>query len=187
MKNQKENREKITVELKNKIIILSIEEFDLDCDMDEFTKIHHYNIMGELITCQVALNRIGILLAEYEQILSECKLDFEIFYAQYKEEQRKKLEFSIADAKGNIKINKPTLDEVESSVIRLPQYKVKKINLFKIEKNRDIVKSFYWSMQGKTRLLENISSKLKPEEFENEIIEEKINGILIKKVNKAIK
>ena len=184
---KKENREKITVELKNKIVVLSIEEFDLDCDMDEFTKIHHYNIMGELITCQIALNRIGVLLAEYEQILSESKLDFEIFYAQFKEEQRKKLEFPTSDSKGNAKINKPTLDEVESSVIRLPQYKAKKLRLITLEKNRDVIKSFYWSVQGKTRLLENISSKLKQEEFENEIIEEKINGILIKSVKKAIK
>ena len=187
MKHKQDEIQKTTIELKDRVVVLSLVPFNSDVDMDNFTIIQSHNIMGEILTCSVALNRLGNMLAEVEELLSEAKLDMEIFQAQMKEEQRKKLEFSTTDVKGNIKVTRPTQDEVESAVIRLPQYKVKKLNFIKLQKNRDIVNAWYWSQKSKDEKLNKISEKLRPEDFEKEILDGVINGVLMKSVKKAIK
>lgn len=179
--------EKTTIELKKSIIVLSLEQFDTDVNMDEFTKIQHHNIFGEILTCSVALNRIGNMLAQYDELLAEAKLDFDIFYAQTIEKKRKELTFTTDGPKGGTKIDKPTKDEVENAVLVSPEYKAKKLNLIKIEKNRNIINSFYWSTKSKDEKLNKLSEKLRPEEFERDIVEGKINGVMLKKVAKAIK
>jgi hypothetical protein len=103
------------------------------------------------------------------------------------EEQRKKLQFEVADAKGNVKVNKPTQDEVESAIIRLPQYKVKKLNLIKTQKNRDIINSWYWAVQSKSEKLNKLTEKLRPEDLEKELLDETINGVMLRSVSKTIK
>lgn len=182
-----EEKEKIAIELKDRTVVLTLERFDSDCDMDEFTNIHHHNLWGEILTCSTALNRIGNLLADVNQILAQTKLDWEIFIAQMKEEQKKKLEFETLDSKGNVKYSKPTADELEMSVVRLPQYKVKKLNLIKMQKNYDVINSWYWAVKDKSEKLNKITDKLRPEEFEKDILEEKINGVIIKAFKKTIK
>ena len=185
--NQIDQKEKFTIELKDRIVILELLPFDTDVDMDEFTTIHYHNIMGEILTCSTAMNRIGNLLANYDEILAETKLDFDIFEAQMKEEKRKSLEFEDVDSKGVKKYKKPSQDEVEVAVIRDPRYKVKKKNLIEKQKNRDIINSFYWAVKSKDEKLNRITEKLRPEDFAGEILEEKINGVLLKVRNKAIK
>jgi len=176
-------KEKIAIELRNKTVVLTIEPFDSDIDVDEMVKIHYHNIMGELLTCSVLLNRVGIMLADVSEILAETKLDFDIFSAQVNEEQRKNLEF--ANEKGVIK--KPTIDEITSAIVRLPQYKIKKLNLIKVQKNHDVINSWYWAVKDKSEKLNKMTDKLRPEDFERDLLEEKINGVMLKNFEKAIK
>jgi hypothetical protein len=121
------------------------------------------------------------------EILSDAKLDFEIFKAQMAEKKRSELTFDTTDAKGNIKTNKPTLDEVEYAIIRSPEYKVKKKNIFRLQKEHDYVNSLYWAMKDKCDKVQKLTDKLRPEDFEKEIVEGEINGIMIRVKNKAIK
>jgi hypothetical protein len=186
MKQKTDNIQKVTIELKTKVIVLSLEPLDTDTNMDDFCKIQYHNIMGEILTCSVALNRVGNMLAEMDEILAESKLDFEIFYAQQQEKQRKSLTFQIDLPKGGTKVDKPTKDEVENAVMLTPEYKVKKLNLIKLQKNQSIINSWYWSIKSKDSKLEKISEKLQPTEFEKDILEGKINGVMLKKVNKEI-
>lgn len=187
MKKQEETlQEKVTIELKNRIVVLSLTPLDTDTNMDEFTTIHYHNIMGEILTCSTALNRAGNMLADYDSILSEAKLDFEIFEAQMHEEKRRALTFETTDAKGSIKINKPTVDDINAAIIRSPEYKVKQLNLIKIQKNRDMINSWYWAIKSKDEKLNKISEKLRPEDFESDLLEEKINGVLMKSFKKTI-
>lgn len=185
MKKQ-DSVEKVTIELKTRVIVLSLEPLDTDTNMDEFCKIQYHNIMGEILTCSVALNRVGNMLAEMDEILSESKLDFDIFYAQQIEKQRKALTFQIDLPKGGTKVDKPTKDEVENAVMTTPEYKAKKLNLIKLQKNQSIINAWYWSLKSKDDKLNKISEKLRPEEFEKEILEGKVNGVMLKKVSKAI-
>src|SRR5258708_1384396 len=101
-----EEKEKTTIELKNRIVVLSLTPFDTDVNQDEFTTIHYHNLIGEILTISVALNRAGNLLAEMTEILSEAKLDMEIYEAQLNEEKRKELEFEDIDSKGNKKVKR---------------------------------------------------------------------------------
>lgn len=176
--NYDDNKQAHTIELNNKMVVLKLEPFNTDVDMDEYTVIHFHNIMGEILTCSVALNRIGVLLAEIEQLVSESKLDNDIYYAQKSESVRKEM----------IRLGqKPTEATVESSIFISPEYKVKKQYYIKMQKNRDIINSFYWALKDKSTKLDKISDKLRPEEFEKDLVEEKINGVIIKVFNKAIK
>lgn len=187
MKKQFEEKEKITIELKDRIVVLSLTPFDSDVDMDSFTQIQHHNIYAEIITISVALNRLGNMLSEVDELLSEAKLDFDIFYAKMIEKKRKELTFTIEGPKGGTKIDKPTKDEVENAVVVTQDYKVKKLHLFKLQKNRDMINAWYWAMQSKSEKLNKLSEKLQPAEFEKDILEGKINGVMLKKVAKAIK
>jgi len=184
---QNSNQDTYSIEIGSKVVLLSITNFDTDIDVDEITKIQHHNIIGEVLTCSTLLNRVGNLLAEMVEVLSESKLDFEIFKAQMAEKKRKELTFEFVDEKGKPKINKPTLDEVEYAIIATPEYKIKKKNMFRIQKEHDYINSLYWAMKDKCDKIQKLTDKLRPEDFEKEIVEGEINGILIKVKDKAIK
>lgn len=179
--------ERTTIQLKNKVIVLILEPFDTDVDMDDFTKIHYHNIMGEILTCSVALNRIGNLLAEFEALLSESQLDFDIFYAHQEEKFRKDLVRKVVGMRGGEKLENPTNTEIEYAIQRTPEFKAKKMHMISLVKNRDIIKSFYWAVHSKNTKLEKISEKLRPDEFEKDLIEEKINGVYLRVFEKAAK
>lgn len=180
-------KEQFSIELKNKIVILSITPFDTDIDVDLVTSIHYHNIMGEILTCSALLNRVGNLLAEIDELVSDSKLDFDLFKAQMEEEKRKELTFDSTDSKGNIKVNKPTVSEIDSAIIRSPKYKVKKKNMFRLQKERDYINSLYWAVKDKAEKVQKLTEKIRPEDFEKEIVEESVNGIMIKLIDKAIK
>lgn len=185
-KVQDPNKERIAIELPNKMVVLSLTNFDTDIDTDQIINIHHHNIIGEILTFPVIMNRIGNLKAEMENQLSEEKMDFEIFQANQEEKMRKQLTTSDTDTKGNVKVSKPTKDEVENAVLISPEYKVKKRHLFKVQKNLAYVESLYWAAKDKSSKLDVFSAKLKPEEFEKDILEGTLNGVEILVKRKSI-
>ncbi len=181
------NEENLTIQLENKIVVIKILPFDTDIDVSELTRIHHHNMIGEILTCSVLLNRVGNLLADMEEHLSQSKLDFEIFMANQKEKKRKELTVEIIDSKGKTKFDKPTLDEVDNAVFITPEYKIKRKNIIRIQKEFAYINSLYWSVKSKDDKLNKLSEKIKPEDFEKEIIEGVINGVMIRSFNKEIK
>lgn len=187
MKNQNNDLESIiTFELGDRIVILKIQDYD-EIDTDEITKIQYHNIIGELLTCSTILNRLGNLVAQVDEALSEGKLDFDIFYAQKYEDFMKELSHAYTNTRGRDVVDKPTGTEVEQKIIRTPEYKVKRRNVIRLQKQRDIINSLYWSVKSKDDKLNKLTDKIRPEEFEKEILEGEINGILIRVKNKAIK
>jgi hypothetical protein len=177
----------VTVELgKGKIVLLTLTPFS-EIDVDDITRIHYNNVMGEILTCPVLLNRIGNLLAEADNILAEAKLDLEIYYAQKEEELRKEHTTRYTNSRAREVIEKPGSTEVEQMIYRTPQYAVKKKHVLKLQKQRDIINSLYWAVKDKSDKVSRISDKLRPEEFEKDIIDETINGILIKTKKRSIK
>lgn len=178
-------KEKITIELPTRMVVLTIEPFDMDIDMDDLTSIHYHNIMGEIITSSVLLNRAGNLLGEINEVLSKANLDYDIFYAQQYAKYKKQLVHHVITSRSE-KFVPPTDTEVEQAIFRMSEYKTKKTNIITVRKNKDIVESLYWSVQDKCKKLQSISDKMRPEEFEKDIVEEKINGIMIRIHKKAI-
>lgn len=179
-------QERITIELPTKMVVLTLTAFDTDIDADEITNTQYHNIVGEILTFPVIMNRIGNLKADMENLVAETKLDFDIFEASHQEKKRKELTFVGQDAKGNPKVDKPTKDEVENAVLTSPEYKIKKKNLFQAQKNLGYIESLYWAAKSKDDKLRAFSEKLKPEEFERDILEGSINGVMIKVSKKSI-
>jgi hypothetical protein len=177
-----EKAEVVAIELSNKVVRLILTPFDTDVDIEDMLKVQPHNMYGEMVTISRLLNRVGNLKAEMNEILRESNLDFDIFHAQMLEEQRKKLTFTGADNK----VKSPTVGEVDSAVIRLPQYKVKKQNIFKIQKNMEYIDSLYEAVKNKSFIVMKLSDKWKPDDFEKEIVEGSVNSCTIKFSKKSI-
>lgn len=170
--------EKIAIELKNgRVAVLSIQEFDSEMSVDDILRIDYGNIMGEILTFPLMFNRIANLKAEMESIVSEVKMDTDIFEAQLREEKRKTLAANTD--------KKVTIDEVESAVKLDARYAAKKRILFKAQKEFAYMDALYWGAQSKDTKLNRLTEKIRPEEFEKELVEDTINGVMIK-ITKAV-
>jgi hypothetical protein len=176
-------QEQVVLNLKTKTVVLLVKDFgDSPVDTEELLQVDMNNILADIVTFPVLFNRISVIKAEVEDLLRERQLDFDIFVAQVRDEYRKSLVHDIDDGKGKggLKKKYPTVDEVDDALTRDPRYKVKRTALNAVKKEVDIVDALYWSAKSKDKKLEAISAKIKPEEFESEILEGMINSVLIK-------
>ncbi len=164
--------EKVIIELKNKVLSLEIKDFgDSAINLEDLLQVDMNAIIADICTFPVIFNRIGNLKAEIDEFLRETQLDFSIFEAQLFEKHKKKL-------LGNSE--KATEAAIDSSVKQDPEYKTKKLNVFKVQKQAEILDSFYWSAKSKDKKLDAISAKIQPEEFEKEVLEGTINSVVIR-------
>ncbi len=168
--------DKIIIPFSKKIVILKLPSFDAEVNVDDIMKIDYSNIIGELITFPVILNRIGLLRAEMEEIAKNKKFEAQVYEAQLKQHYRNK---GITRT-GEGERKKPTISEVEEAVLMDKGYQVVMRNLYNTEKGFTQVENLFWSAKDKSAKLDAITNKLNPEEFEKEIIEGQVNGIMIK-------
>jgi hypothetical protein len=165
----------ITIHFEDKFINLKFTELDTDSDLDDLTKIHYENIIGEIVTISTILNKIGLMKAEVDNRFAESKLDFEIFKSNLRKMIRSR---KIADGQ------KPgkdfSKDDVEDEIICDPVYKDRCLKLLRKEKDCNILNSIYWSVKSKDDKLNNLKNNLTPKEFEDNILEGTINQIMIK-------
>lgn len=172
------DKEQVVIELQNgKMAILVLQPFNSEMEVDDLLRIDYGNIMGEILTWPLMYNRISNLRAEQEYLVSQTKMDTDIFEAQLTEEHRKRLTGSG---------NKFTVGEVESAVKMDARYSIKRKSLFQAQKNFAYLDSLYWSAQSKDQKLNKIIDKMRPEEFEKELLEDTINGVMIKLSRKVI-
>lgn len=170
--------EKITIELKSKIAVLNILPFDTDINVDDILRIDYSNLLGEILTFPVIMNRIMNLKAEMQNIVKESKMDLEVFEAELSEKKR-----GLLASQGS----KVTIKEVENAVLMDKSFILKKKKFYEKERNLEYLDALYWSSQSKSKLLEKISDKIRPDEFAGDLVEEAVNGVLIKYKKKAIK
>ena len=64
---------------------------DTDIDIDDLIKIDYHNILGEILTFSVIMNRIGNFRAEMEELMEEAKVEVEIKKASRKHISRVKI------------------------------------------------------------------------------------------------
>jgi len=175
-----DEREQIVLDRPNgKMVILTLQEFNPEMEVDEILRIDYGNIMGELLTFPVLFNRIANLQAEMASVVAEAKLDTDIFEAQLMEEYRKKL--AAGSEKGKV-----TAIEVENALKLDARYRAKKTLYIKHQKNLAYLDSLYWSAKSKDDKLNKLSDKLRPEDMDKEVLEGVVNGILIKFTKKSI-
>ena len=158
---------------------LLFDDFDEDMDIDSLLKIDYSNIIGELVTFPVIVNRFGILLAEAESKVSESKLNLEVFEAKTKERLRNEL----AEANGG---KNPTVEALNNALLMNKSYQALRKQFIEIQKTRDYVNSIFWSAKDKTSKIEKLSLTVQNGDIPDSIIEGRVNNVLIKKTKKII-
>lgn len=157
------------------IVTLKYEGFEDEIDVDEICKIDYSNIYGEVVTCTALMNRIGIIRAEAESILKEKELLAKIEEARIKKDERRK---AVSDSR---KITEGGLEEM---VMLDEGLQIMKKNVIKAQKDFSFIESLYWALSSKDKKLNNLIKEITPEEFEDRLIEGKVNGFIIKKFDK---
>lgn len=173
------DQERVIIELKTRMAVLVIQPFDGDIDTESLLKIDYANIIGEILTFPVVFNKIANMRAEVANILAESKVDFEIFEAQLSEEHAKRLYASSE--------KKPTGKDIDTAVLLDSRFGIKKKSFLRKQRDFDYLDSLYWSAQSKDTKLNRLSEKIRPEDFEKDLLEGTINGVMIKMKKKAIK
>lgn len=178
---------KYTIHIGNKPIILEHGNLDGIINVDDLTTINTSNIYGEAVTISAAVNRIGLLKAEVEGLMAETKLEYKIYEGKFKAKLRKQAvnnsgfyTMRVDNEDVKVKLTEKSLDtsfEIDEGWIKL------KRKFIKAEKNFNALSSLYWACQDKSRKLNGLISGTTPKEFVAGMIEGKINGILIKKIN----
>jgi hypothetical protein len=165
--------EKLTIQIGGYTYVLSISPFESNIDIDSLINTDYANILGEILTFPVLLNKLGLMKADCDNILAEEKFDMEVFEAQKWEEHRKRI------AGGG---EKATEKIVENAVLMDQEFILKKKKFFKMQKQADYFNSIYWAAKDKSDKLNRLTDKLRPSEFEMELLGDSINGVMIKKV-----
>ena len=182
-------RETVSIDFKSKKVNINFVEFDKEIDVDELTTIDYNNIYAELITVPALMNRVGMWKAQVTNDMSIAKMQRDISIAEKSEYYRIKLKRMDTYANGKDKITFPTVAEIENAVTLDAVVINHRKRVIRMQKNVDYLDSLYWSVQSKNSKIEAISKgmQLSPEEFESNLIEQKINGVFIKIKEKLIK
>lgn len=167
------------VHLGRKLAKIKPTDWDYDFDVDKVFKIDPYNIAGEIITIPVFVNRIGVIVAEMRTYTKKLKLKLEIKEAEIAKIFRNK---KVGDT-----TKKPTIAEVDEYVMLDPVIRNLKFKLIRSEEDLEKLESMYNSAKDKSYKLNNLSKNLVPEQFENELLEGVVNGVLITLKEKKFK
>ena len=159
--------------------IFRLGTFEDDIDVEKLLKIDYSNLIGELCTFSLVVNKLGLMLAETESKVSEIKLNSEIFEAKLKE----KLRVNLAEANGG---KAPTVDALNSAVTMDKGYQAIQRSLIEAKKNRDYLLTMYLAAKDKSEKLNKLSLQIQPGDIDASMLEGEINGIVIKK-NKSKK
>jgi len=166
-------------------ITLYHDNMDSSINVDDLTKIDVGNIYGDAVTISAAVNRIGLIKAEVEALVGETKLEYKIYEGQFKAKLRKQAAnnggfYTIRIDNDDVKI-KATEKALETSFETDDRWIELKKAFITAEKNFNSLSSLYWACQDKSRKLNTLVNGVTPSEFVSEMIEGKINGILIQK------
>lgn len=166
-------------------ITLFHDNMDSSINVDDLTKIDVGNIYGDAVTISSAVNRIGLIKAEVESLMGETKLDYKIYEGTFKARLRKQAAndsgfYKVRIGNEDVRI-KATEKALETCFETDLEWIALKRKFITAEKNFNSLSSLYWACQDKSRKLNSLVNGVTPKEFVEEMIQGKVNGILIKK------
>lgn len=171
--------EKRIIQVGDKTYKLLFDEFEDDMDIDSLLKIDYSNLIGEMITFPVIVNRFGQLLAEAESQVAETKLNLEIYEAKTKE----KLRLELTEQNNG---KSPTVDALNNAMISGKVYQVMKKKVNEVIKTRDYINSIFWSAKDKSNKLDKLSMSIQIGDLTESVIQGRINNVIIKKTKSLI-
>lgn len=150
----------ITINIGDKKLIATTGLFDDidDFNIDRILSIDYRNLIKEVLTFPVILNRLGFLVVQSENEVREAELDLRIWKAKKRKKVRKDFEDDIVSKDSSRK--KYTLDEVDDAMRSDPMYKVKYSTVYRRQKNFEYVNSIYWAAKAKSDTLLKLSLSL---------------------------
>lgn len=166
------------VQVKDKTYRFNFEDFEEEVDIDDLLKIDYDNLIGEMITFPVIVNRFGTLLAEAESKVAEAKLNLEVFEAKTKERIRTEL----TEQNGK----SPTVEALNNAVLTNTAYQAMKKKLIDVQKTRDYINSAFWSAKDKSAKIDKLSLTITSDDVSDTSIEGRVNSVLIKRTKKTI-
>lgn len=177
---------KQVIHIGNRPIVLISQDFDDEVDVDALTQIDYGNIYGDAVTCPALLNKVGMLRAEAENILSSVKIETEIYSSEFIRGLRVEAgknggRLTIENGSDKPTTIKATEDAYKDSLHLDRHWQELKNKEFKAKRDFEFLDSLFWAVQDKSKKLNNILPQVTPEEFVNELTEGKVNGMLIKK------
>ena len=171
--------EKRIIQIGGNTYKLIFDNFDEDVDIDSLLKIDYSNLIGELVTFPVILNRFGILLAEDESQVAETKLNMDVYEAKTKE----RLRIELAEQNNG---KAPTVEALNNAVVSNKAYQAMKRKYIEVVKTRDYINSIFWAVKDKSEKLNKLSLSIQPGDLSDSVIEGRVNNVLVKKTKKAI-
>lgn len=171
--------EKRIIQIGGNTYKLIFDNFDEDVDIDSLLKIDYSNLIGELVTFPVILNRFGILLAEAESQVAETKLNMDVYEAKTKE----KLRIELAEQNNG---KAPTVEALNNAVVSNKAYQAMKRKYIEVVKTRDYINSIFWAVKDKSEKLNKLSLSIPPGDLSDSVIEGRVNNVLVKKTKKVI-
>lgn len=162
-------------------VTLKTNGFEDTVDIDRLTSIDYSNLYGEAVTVSALLNKVGLLRAEAERAVSEKKLEKEVCEADMKKGWRREAnrnggKFTIEDEE--IKLSEKALDE---ALLLDEDYQKLCLEYIEAQKNFSVLDALQWSVQDKSKKLNNLLKPVTPQEFLSELVEGKVNSFLIAK------
>lgn len=150
-------------------------------DIDRLTSIDYTNLYGEAVTVSALLNKVGMLRAEAEKSVAEKRLEKEVYDADLRrgfrrEANRNGGKFTIDGEE--IKLSEKALDEV---VLLDDDYQKLALEHIEAQKDFGFLDSLQWSIQDKSKKLNNLLKPVSPNEFLQELVEGKVNSFNITK------
>lgn len=158
---------------------LIYDEFEDGIDIDNLLKIDYSNLIGEIITFPIIVNKFGLLLADAESKVAETKLNIDVYESKAKERLRLRLQ-------GENGGKNPTVDALNSAVMQDKGYQALKRKLIDVTKTRDYINSIFWSCKDKSEKLNKLSLTVQNAEIPEEVLQGRVNNIVIKKVKRVI-
>lgn len=171
--------EKRIIQIGGNTYKLIFDNFDEDVDIDSLLKIDYSNLIGELVTFPVILNRFGILLAEAESQVAENKLNMDVYEAKTKE----RLRIELAEQNNG---KAPTVEALNNAVVSNKAYQAMKRKYIEVVKTRDYINSIFWAVKDKSEKLNKLSLSIHPGDLSDSVIEGRVNNVLVKKTKKVI-
>ena len=155
------------------VVQFRLDDFDDNMDLDKLLKIDYSNLMAELITFPVVVNRLGLLAAEMDSIVQETKLDLSIYEAKAKERIRNAFE-SDPDKK------RYTIAEVDDALLMDKIWKKKKQTFNRVTKEKEYMYTIYQSAKDKSNKLDKLSMTLRQGDMDEQILQSQLNKVYFK-------
>lgn len=172
---------KIKVHFNNVPVELETNGFDGTIDIDRLTAIDYSNLFGEAVTVSALLNKVGLLRSEAEKEMSDKKLEKDVYEAELKRRFRRQAQknggkFFMGD--DEIKMSEKALDE---AILLDEDYQQLSCELIEAQKNFAVLDTLQWSVQDKSKKLNNLLKPVTPTEFLQELVEGEVNSFIISK------